>query len=106
MDVGQGYKANENANLQPNAETSHKRKADWVSGEEYLLLMPPKLADAHLVGDLHIHDLEYFGTRPFREHELDVTRYGIEGSPDFMSHGRATCPRADNFSAWTSWRWA
>ncbi len=37
MDVGQGYKANENANLQPNAETSHKRKADWVSGEEYLL---------------------------------------------------------------------
>ncbi len=65
MDMGKGYKANENANLQPNAETSHKRKADWVSGEEYLLLMPPRLADAHLSGDLHIHDLEYFGTRPF-----------------------------------------
>jgi len=65
MDIGQGFKANENANLQPNAETSHKRKADWVSGEEYLLLMPPELADAHLSGDLHIHDLEYFGTRPF-----------------------------------------
>jgi ribonucleoside-triphosphate reductase len=65
MDMGQGYKANENANLQPNAETSHKRKADWVSGEEYLLLMPQELADAHLSGDLHIHDLEYFGTRPF-----------------------------------------
>ncbi|UCE15834.1 MAG: anaerobic ribonucleoside-triphosphate reductase, partial [Candidatus Bathyarchaeota archaeon] len=65
MDVGEGYKANENANLQPNAETAHKRKADWVSGEEYLLLMPPKLADSHLSGDLHIHDLEYFGTRPF-----------------------------------------
>jgi anaerobic ribonucleoside-triphosphate reductase len=65
MDVGQGYKSKENANLQPNAETAHKRKADWVSGEEYLLLMPPKLADSHLAGDLHIHDLEYFGTRPF-----------------------------------------
>ena len=65
IDVGLGYKAKENANLQPNPETSHKRKADWVSGEEYLLLMPPKLADAHLAGDLHIHDLEYFGTRPF-----------------------------------------
>ena len=65
IDVGRGYKANENANLQPNPETAHKRKADWVSGEEYLLLMPPKLADAHLSGDLHIHDLEYFGTRPF-----------------------------------------
>ena len=65
MDLGQGFKAKENANLQPNPETSHKRKADWVSGEEYLLLMPPKIADAHLAGDLHIHDLEYFGTRPF-----------------------------------------
>lgn len=65
MDMGQGFKATENANLQPNPETAHKRKADWVSGEEYLLLMPPKIADAHLAGDLHIHDLEYFGTRPF-----------------------------------------
>lgn len=65
MDIGQGFKAKENANLQPNPETAHKRKADWVSGEEYLLLMPPKIADAHLAGDLHIHDLEYFGTRPF-----------------------------------------
>ena len=65
MDLGQGFKANENANLQPNAETAHKRKADWVCDEEYLLLMPLELADAHLAGDLHIHDLEYFGTRPF-----------------------------------------
>ncbi|HER54406.1 MAG TPA: anaerobic ribonucleoside-triphosphate reductase, partial [Candidatus Bathyarchaeota archaeon] len=65
MDMGQGFKAKENANLQPNPETAHKRKADWVSGEEYLLLMPPHIADAHLSGDLHIHDLEYFGTRPF-----------------------------------------
>jgi ribonucleoside-triphosphate reductase len=65
IDVGKGFKAQENANLQPNPETAHKRKADWVSEEEYLLLMPPKLADAHLAGDLHIHDLEYFGTRPF-----------------------------------------
>ncbi len=65
IDLGEGYKAKENANLQPNPETAHKRKADWVSGEEYLLLMPPDIADAHLSGDLHIHDLEYFGTRPF-----------------------------------------
>ncbi|MCW4015882.1 MAG: anaerobic ribonucleoside-triphosphate reductase [Candidatus Bathyarchaeota archaeon] len=65
MDMGEGFKAKENANLQPNPETAHKRKADWVSGEEYLLLMPPQIADAHLAGDLHIHDLEYFGTRPF-----------------------------------------
>ena len=65
IDMGRGFEAKENANLQPNPETSHKKKADWVSKEEYLLLIPPKLADAHLSGDIHIHDLEYFGTRPF-----------------------------------------
>jgi ribonucleoside-triphosphate reductase len=65
IDLGEGYEARENANLQPNPETSHKKKGDRVSKEEYLLLMNPRLADAHLKGDLHIHDLEYFGTRPF-----------------------------------------
>ncbi|MEM2239007.1 MAG: anaerobic ribonucleoside-triphosphate reductase [Candidatus Bathyarchaeia archaeon] len=65
IDVGKGFEAKENANLQPNAETSHKKKADKTSKEEYLLLMPIELADAHLKGEIHIHDLEYFGTRPF-----------------------------------------
>jgi len=65
IDVGSGFEANENANLQENAETSHKKKADKISKEQYLLLIPPYLADRHLTGDLHIHDLEYFGTRPF-----------------------------------------
>ncbi|MBS7617661.1 anaerobic ribonucleoside-triphosphate reductase, partial [Candidatus Bathyarchaeota archaeon] len=45
--------------------TAHKKKADKTSKEEYLLLMPIELADAHLKGEIHIHDLEYFGTRPF-----------------------------------------
>jgi len=65
IDVGEGFEANENANLQENAETSHKKKADKICKEQYLLLLPPKLADLHLSGDLHIHDLEYFGTRGF-----------------------------------------
>ena len=65
IDIGRGFEAKENANLQPNAETSHKKKADKTSKEEYLLLMPIDLADAHLKGEIHIHDLEYFGTRPF-----------------------------------------
>ncbi len=60
-----GFEKNDNANLQDNAETSHKKKADKMCKEQYLLMMPPKLADAHLSGDVHIHDLEYFGTRPF-----------------------------------------
>jgi anaerobic ribonucleoside-triphosphate reductase len=65
IDIGEGFEAKENANLQPNAETAHKKKSDKTSKEEYLLLMPMEQADAHLRGDIHIHDLEYFGTRPF-----------------------------------------
>ena len=65
IDVGRGFEARDNANLQENAETSHKKKADKISKEQYLLQLPPDLADHHLRGDLHIHDLEYFGTRPF-----------------------------------------
>ncbi|QYZ78846.1 anaerobic ribonucleoside-triphosphate reductase [Methanofollis formosanus] len=65
IDVGRGFEAHDNANLQENAETSHKKKADKISKEQYLLQLPPDLADRHLAGDLHIHDLEYFGTRPF-----------------------------------------
>ena len=65
IDVGRGFGAKDNANLQENAETAHKKKADKISKEQYLLQMPPELADYHLSGDMHIHDLEYFGTRPF-----------------------------------------
>lgn len=65
IDVGRGFEAHDNANLQENAETSHKKKADKISKEQYLLQLPPDLADHHLSGELHIHDLEYFGTRPF-----------------------------------------
>jgi anaerobic ribonucleoside-triphosphate reductase len=63
--IGEGFEAQENANLQDNAETSHKKKADKICKEQYMLLLPPRLADAHLSGDLHVHDLEYFGTRGF-----------------------------------------
>ena len=65
IDVGRGFESKDNANLQENAETSHKKKADKISKEQYLLQLPPHLADRHLCGDLHIHDLEYFGSRPF-----------------------------------------
>ena len=65
IDVGRGFEAKDNSNLQENAETSHKKKADKISKEQYLLQLPPELADIHLTGDMHIHDLEYFGSRPF-----------------------------------------
>ncbi len=71
MDVGRGKEDKENANLQDNAETSHKKKADRMSKEQYLLLLPPHLSQKHLTGDFHVHDLEYFGTRPFcQDHDL------------------------------------
>jgi ribonucleoside-triphosphate reductase len=65
IDNSEGYEARENANLQANPETFHKKKADFLSKESYLLMIPPNVADAHLRGDIHIHDLEYWGTRPF-----------------------------------------
>lgn len=37
IDVGKGFEAHDNANLQENAETSHKKKADKISKEQYLL---------------------------------------------------------------------
>jgi anaerobic ribonucleoside-triphosphate reductase len=62
----------ENANLQHNPETIHKLAADNIF-DQYALLscLPPTLADAHIEGTIHVHDLEYFPTRPFcQEHDL------------------------------------
>ncbi len=65
IDNGLGFELYDNANQLGNAETSHKKKADKMSKEQYLLLLPHEISDMHLNGDFHIHDLEYFGTRPF-----------------------------------------
>ncbi|MCK9575473.1 MAG: anaerobic ribonucleoside-triphosphate reductase [Clostridia bacterium] len=71
IDSGYGFEANDNANQISNAETSHKRKADKMSKEQNLLLLPEKLANSHLDGMCHVHDLEYFGTRSFcMDHDL------------------------------------
>lgn len=64
IDIGTGGR-HDNANLQENAETSHKRKADILSKHQYLATMPQKIQKLHTDGMIHIHDLEYFGTRPF-----------------------------------------
>lgn len=55
----------ENANLVDNAETAHKYVADKVLKEAIMILLPRHLSEAHLSGDIHIHDLEYFMTRSF-----------------------------------------
>lgn len=80
IDSGYGFGgANDNANQLNNAETSHKRKADKMSKEQNLLLMPKELSDLHLNGDFHIHDLEYMGTRPFCQ-DWDLRYFFYYGS--------------------------
>lgn len=54
----------DNANMQRNPETAHKYTADFVLKKYALKCLPEHLRDAHVSGDLHIHDLEYFPFRP------------------------------------------
>lgn len=63
--ISQGFGKGDNANLQNSPETIHKRKADKLSKEQWLLTLPPEIAELHIKGDIHIHDLEYFGERQF-----------------------------------------
>ncbi len=53
IDSGYGFEAKDNANQLDNAETSHKRKADKLSKEQNLLLIPSEVSELHLNGDLH-----------------------------------------------------
>ena len=62
----------ENANIQHNPEAVHKIMGDTISKEyTYINILPPYLVDAHMSGDIHIHDLGYFVTRPYTfSHDL------------------------------------
>lgn len=69
--TGTSDKSTENANQSPNPETTHKKIADAASKEAALLMLPHHIADAHLCGDIHIHDREYFLSRTFcMDHDL------------------------------------
>ncbi|MEM4734140.1 MAG: anaerobic ribonucleoside-triphosphate reductase [Candidatus Thorarchaeota archaeon] len=54
-----------NANLMRNPETIAKLVHDQVMEQHCYLTIPPKLADAHLRGDIYIKDREYFSTRDY-----------------------------------------
>ncbi len=54
-----------NANLMRNPETIAKLVHDQVMEQHTFLTLPPKLADAHLRGDIYIKDREYFSTRDY-----------------------------------------
>ena len=81
----------DNANMMHNPETIHKYVAD-ESLKQYALLniLPHHLADAHMNGTVHIHDLEFFAGRPINclQHDLrQFIKYGlkVDGTGDHTS---------------------
>jgi anaerobic ribonucleoside-triphosphate reductase len=75
----------ENANTNYNLDTIHKKLADSISAQYTLFyLLPLEVSKAHMTGQLHIHDLDYFPTRPFC-FEHDIRFFLKEG---FMSDGK------------------
>lgn len=62
----------ENANLQHQPETIHKLIADSVVRQYTLTrVLTPELSHAHLTGEIHIHNLEYWPIRPYcASHDL------------------------------------
>ncbi|OWT33498.1 anaerobic ribonucleoside-triphosphate reductase [Methanobrevibacter sp. 87.7] len=81
----------DNANMMHNPETIHKYVADEALKQYALLhVLPSHLADAHMSGDIHIHDLEYFAARPLNclQHDIrSFIRYGlkVDGTGDHTS---------------------
>ncbi len=69
------------ASAQFNPESIHKYMGDLIA-REYALsrVIPTEIADAHRRGVIHIHDLEYFVTRPYCfVHDLrDILMWGLK----------------------------
>jgi len=90
----------DNANMYHNPETCHKYVADAVMKPYAMLkMLPPEVAESHINGYIHVHDLEYLGARPLNcmqhdaraviKHGLRVDGTGfhasVAGSPHRMS---------------------
>lgn len=81
----------DNANMIHNPETVHKYVADEALKQYALLhILPNDFADAHMGGDIHIHDLEFFAGRPINclQHDLRFfIRNGlkVDGTGDHTS---------------------
>lgn len=81
----------DNANMIHNPESIHKYVADEALKQYALLkMLPSHLADAHMSGDIHIHDLEFFAGRPLNCMQHDIRsfiKYGlkVDGTGDHTS---------------------
>lgn len=80
---------NDNANIGYSPEMIAKYAYDAVAKEYALLSMPKDCADAHINSYFHIHDLEYYNTRPncfqydlrfFAKNGLNIDGKGLMGS--------------------------
>lgn len=86
--IEQGSK--DNANLHHNPETVHKFAGDQIL-REYLFVhcMPHHITDAHLRGEIHLHDADYYAVRPnCLQHDLSwFFRNGlrVDGTGDHTS---------------------
>jgi ribonucleoside-triphosphate reductase len=69
-----------------NPEAIHREMANSIFREYSLLkVLPLHLADGHMKGDLHIHGLEYFVTRPYTAiHDL---RFFLKNGVTFVGSG-------------------
>ena len=86
--ISQGNKAN--ANMAYNPETIHKYVADNVMKQFALSDLPDDIKNAHIKGDIHIHDLEFMMDRSLNclVHDLRVfLRHGlkVDGNGDHTS---------------------
>ncbi len=78
-------RSKENANTNYNMESIHKRLADSISSQYALsYLLPDEVSKSHMKGEVYIHDLDYFPTRPFC-FEHDIRFFLRQG---FMSDGK------------------
>ena len=81
----------DNANMIHNPETVHKYVADEALKQYALLhILPNELADAHMSGDIHVHDLEFFAGRPLNclQHDLRLIHKNglkVDGTGDHTS---------------------
>lgn len=84
------YGSKENANLHHNPETIHKFAGDQIL-REYLLvkILPRHITDAHMRGDIHLHDADYFAIRPnCLQHDLSwffANGLRVDGTGDHTS---------------------
>jgi ribonucleoside-triphosphate reductase len=60
-----GLETADNSNLGRSPEVGHKQIADIITKDYYMRRFPKEIREAHQSGAIHIHTLEYFGTRSF-----------------------------------------